>query len=97
MAIDYENILDITDKQYQQAAEALAEAILNNKVVWDENLEHHRMDLLIDLERILNDDEDDKIGRMHDVQYETITAFSRYAVEFLPSYFDKYYEEESRY
>lgn len=81
---------DVTTLDFQIAAENMAYAILNNKQVWDENLEHHRMNLMLDIEAILFDNEADKLGRMRDCQYKYVNDYALYAVKYINGFYEKW-------
>lgn len=86
------NLGDVTERHFKQAAEHYVQAILNNGALWDENLEHHRMDLMVDIEAILFDNEDDKLGRMKDKQWYYVNEYALHAVKYLNGFYEEWRE-----
>lgn len=84
------NLFDVADLDFKLAAENMANAILYNNERWDEDLEHHRMDLMLDIEAILFDNRDDKLGRMRDKQYQYVSEYALYAVKYLNGFYEKW-------
>lgn len=86
------NMGDVTERDFEIAANNYAYVILNNGALWDENLEHHRMDLMLDIEAILFDNEDDKLGRMKDKKWHYANEYAIYAVKYLNGFYEEWRE-----
>lgn len=86
----YDNGSEWNAFDIQRAKDNLYDAIMNG-APWDENLEGYRVDMLIDIERIMLDKDDDKLARIKDVMYVAITKHCHDEVTANP---DKYCEAE---
>lgn len=81
---------DATTKDFHIAADNYAQAILNEHELWDENLEYQRMELMLDIEAILFDNDDDKLGRMRDKQWQHVNSYALYAVKYINGFYEKW-------
>lgn len=77
-----------TEADKAKAREKLYDSIYSG-APWDENLKGYRVDMLIEIERVLVDALSDKVGRMRDIRAKYITMYCRDEVDNDP---DRYCE-----
>jgi hypothetical protein len=81
-------------KDIQNAKDSLYDDIMNG-AQWDEELENYRRDMLLEMEAIMLDRDDDKLGRMRDVMNEKIRAHCDYELNHdVNKYCELYCESE---